>query len=917
MRPRNTYDCGDVGCPDPETLELLFGGGLTTEQRASIADHAATCRDCRDLIDALIESSVPRVTVGSMGVPAAAEVFGLGHGARVDRYVIEKRIGQGGMGVVYAARDPELGRGIAIKMLRAGAPAERLRREAQALARLSHPNVVAVHDVGEHEGKTFIAMALVDGDNLRRWLDTPRSADDIMRVLLAAGRGIAAAHAAGMIHRDLKPDNIFVARDGEVLVGDFGLARETVSGDPTAVGLMDSESDLTVTGTILGTPAYMAPEQMSGDATEASDQFSFCVTAWEALYGARPFPGRAVADLRAQIAAGELGVPSDDRGVPSRVTAALRRGLAPEPGARFPSMTVLLRELAPRRRRWPWFAAGIAALGAVAVVAALGLRHQGASCDTGHLLDGVWPQPTSLSPRTVAALDTYAAHWLAMRNELCVTRDELGAVVADARLACLEQRRGELGVVVATFGRSIDGASSRRAVDTLRPIEDCVHAVLGQPQRPDLAIKIAKLEADYAANRRATVDAVRALVGEADQAGADEPLVAALVLEATYERDAQRLDKAEILLRRALTVAERSRDDLGRVHVSVALADVLVRLRRLLDAHNVLDQAAAILARVGPSREHELELSLARVAVLAEEGDHRAAAQLVREYVSVREQQANLTEIAAGYLLLGRELAASGDASGAAAAYRKLAAAEQEVSNEPGPTAVALGAQAMAAQTAGDFDRAIELDERALAYVRSVPHGDADEVYALSALVGSYNMAGAWSRMREAAEAQLALMPDTVENRGLRADATENIGFARFYSTGPATAIESLRKAIELENQIGSDDTNAQILLATALVDTGKYREARVMLEKQLPVLATADPPRPWRHGTAAYSLARALWEDGDEHDRGRARALAADADNDLVVGIDELSKFPAAAASVRIITDRLAALRAWRQRHP
>ena len=282
-----------VACPDAETLAALVDDALPVAARAAVANHAAECEACHALLSALW------ATAASPTAPAARQEERRA-GDRVDRYVIEARLGAGGMGVVYAAHDPELGRKVAIKLVRAGADDERLRREAQALARLAHPNVVAVHDVGTCDGQVFIAMALVEGQNLRRWLATPRPVDAILRHLVAAGRGLAAAHAAGLIHRDLKPDNIFVSATGETLVGDFGLARDAAApaaDDAPLTAPPLASPDLTLTGTVLGTPAYMAPEQATGAATRASDQFSFCVTAWEALHGARPFAGRGMAEI--------------------------------------------------------------------------------------------------------------------------------------------------------------------------------------------------------------------------------------------------------------------------------------------------------------------------------------------------------------------------------------------------------------------------------------------------------------------------------------------------------------------------------------------------------------------------------------------------------------------------------------------
>ena len=320
-----------VDCPDADTFSRLVADRLEADLRAGLVDHAASCEACHQLLGALLGITLAEAPGPSLAGPD-----------QVDRYVIERRIGAGGMGVVYQARDPELARSVAIKLLRGGGPAARLKREAQALARLSHPNVVAVHDVGEYDGGTFIAMALVDGETLRTWCARPHPTDEILRVIRDAGRGIAAAHAAGLIHRDLKPDNIFIARDGTVQVGDFGLARDAGEvGDGGGARSADDLVAMTQTGALVGTPAYMAPEHTAGEPTTASDQFSLCVTAWEALYGTRPFTATTFGALQKQIAAGAIATPPEARRVPARVRAALVRGLQAEPAARFSSIAAL------------------------------------------------------------------------------------------------------------------------------------------------------------------------------------------------------------------------------------------------------------------------------------------------------------------------------------------------------------------------------------------------------------------------------------------------------------------------------------------------------------------------------------------------------------------------------------------------
>ena len=289
-------------------------------------------------------------------------------GDRVGRYVVRSKLGRGGMGVVWGAYDPVLGRRVALKLVRQhdAEPVEanvdeRLRREAQALARLSHPNVVSLYDVGSCEHGDYLAMELVPGVDLEQWLHKgTRTWKQILEVFLLAGKGLAAAHTAGLIHRDFKPANVIVGPQGHVTVVDFGLARsaelDTTIGselhDPDAplqdrrasadaIALLSTR--LTGTNMIVGTRGYMAPEQLLGlSVGPRADQFSFCVALFEAFYGARPYPGSNAVETATSFARGELVEPGDRRGVPKAVHEVLLRGLKIEPDDRYPSMDALL-----------------------------------------------------------------------------------------------------------------------------------------------------------------------------------------------------------------------------------------------------------------------------------------------------------------------------------------------------------------------------------------------------------------------------------------------------------------------------------------------------------------------------------------------------------------------------------------------
>ena len=448
------------------------------------------------------EGEEETTTGPGLDVGGSVESAGLDRGSLIGRYVVLSRLGSGGMGVVLAAYDPDLDRKIALKLLKPMASDEgrarsRLLREAQALARLSHPHVVAVHDVGMHAGQVFIAMEFVAGQTLAAWMKgapdgRPRPWREVVSIFKAAGLGLAAAHAVGMVHRDFKPGNVMVDEGGRIRVMDFGLAR--TEEEPTPVtselaGLKVGEpqgvvSPLTQTGAVLGTPAYMSSEQMWGDPTTAkSDQFSYCVALYEALYGERPFAGKTLVQLATAVKQGDFRDPPAGVDVPAWLAKIVRRGLAREPDDRFPSMEALLAALdAGEARRVRGRRVGVV-LGLAAVVAGgwgyQRVEHSGrvAACTKqGDVIDELWNPGSrealragilatgvSNAPVTVEKLmpwmDQQAEAWREHATEACM-RAEVDETWDQARYErakwCLEDRRLELSTAVEELARADD-----------------------------------------------------------------------------------------------------------------------------------------------------------------------------------------------------------------------------------------------------------------------------------------------------------------------------------------------------------------------------------------------------------------------------------------------------------------------------
>jgi len=456
------------------------------------------------------------------GAPPSAPTSGgyFATGTRFGRYVIERELGAGGMGIVYAAFDQELERKVAIKLLRAGRSDDarrRLLREARAMARLAHPNIVSVFDVGTIEGRDYVAMELIDGTNLAEWLRAEKRAPkDVLAHFLAAGAGLAAAHDAGVVHRDFKPHNVLVGKNGRVAVTDFGLAREVSEIEDVAeLSAMPATpsplSGLTVPGTIMGTPAYMAPEQWDGgEVSPATDQFAFCVALWEGLAGRRPFAGDTDEELRNAVHVGRTAAGD----IPIRkVRAALVRGLTPEPAKRWPSLAALLAAITPRRK--PWIAlAGV--VGVVIVAIAFGGRSTPAATCTPPARDpaAVWGLPEQIVIRAASAdaaakIDDAIAAWQRTRATACTTEPE----VRPARLLCLDKvlaridalrRTREYDLHMSSWGLV---AQSFPAEVCLQPDPPRMPAAYAEPAVIALAMRSgAKLGPEAVARMKAAAD---------------------------------------------------------------------------------------------------------------------------------------------------------------------------------------------------------------------------------------------------------------------------------------------------------------------------------------------------------------------------------------------------------------------------
>jgi tetratricopeptide (TPR) repeat protein len=439
----------------------------------------------------------------------------VGPGQLFGRYLIVDRVGAGGVGEVYAAYDPVLDRRIALKVLRsqggetATADTHRhasLVREAKALASLSHPNVVTVHDVGQEDERTFIAMELVEGRDLAHWCrERPdRPWRETLEMFVHAGRGLAAAHAKNILHRDFKPANVLVGQDGWVRVSDFGLARLVSPEDPQTLDTQELDREtldtsVSVGGRMVGTPYYMAPEQIDGETTVRSDVYAFCLALHDALYGVRAFEAATLMELAVLKSKGPPQAPSDTRGVPTSVKAAVERGLQPSPGDRWDSMSALLEVLEHAMRpgtraAWPWLL-GAGAIGAVAF--ATSTEPDAACTGSDAALEAVWNEARSeavvqgvlasqsslakaAAERLVPSLDAHGDAWASAHISVCeaTQRGEQSDSLLDMRMQCLQRQLLDFDAALDVF-EAADPTVVERAsqvVDALPRASRCVSA---------------------------------------------------------------------------------------------------------------------------------------------------------------------------------------------------------------------------------------------------------------------------------------------------------------------------------------------------------------------------------------------------------------------------------------------------------
>ena len=556
----------------------------------------------------------------------------------IGRYLILDELGRGAMGVVFAAYDPQLDRKVALKLIQ-GAPnstiaGERLLREAQAMARLQHPNVIAVHDAGVHLGDVYVAMELFDGVTLAKWMREKHGWRETCELFLSAAAGLSAAHQAGLVHRDFKPANVMVGPRGEVKVLDFGLARVEHRPHAELESSQPNDMRLTQTGKVMGTPAYMAPEQWEGaELNAAADQFAFCVALFEALYGQRPFDGDRTETLMASVLRGKPREP--ERGdVPRGIHAVVLRGLAPAKADRFASMDALAaalrRELVGRGRKGIWAAVAVVGIGVAAVY-----YGQAEPCPSAReRLDGVWDDAVAGGIRDAfAAIDTalageaaervdaslarYAEGWVEANREACEATRVLGRQseeVLSRRVACLERHRTALETVTSML-QGIDAGTVPRAdriVSALEPHARCLAIdalASGRGSAEQEALVLSAIDEAWLKSAAGDLEGAIALAegAAADADGSPWLRSWATLAHAKMVSEAGRPTEATPLFEAALTAALET-DDAGlQANVMASLA-YGVAVETPQAAVKWIDRAKAVRSRLPPNPNEEAAL---------------------------------------------------------------------------------------------------------------------------------------------------------------------------------------------------------------------------------------------------------------------------------------------------------------------
>ncbi len=857
-------------------------------------------------------------------------------GDRFAGFQVRGILGRGAMGVVYETWDPTLERAVALKLLRSPSrrAAERLLREARALARLDHPGVVRIWAADVHRGAVYIAMELIEGQNLREWMKTQRPWPEVLTVMIGAGRGLAAAHAAGVIHRDFKPENVLVGADGQARVLDFGIARvssahpdhfsltndgfatrdgeatcaaEPLSGSFAGLPIDGGGEQLTEVGSLIGTLLYMSPEQHERlRADERSDQFAFCTTLFEAVYGRHPFPAKTVEQLAMRVCEGQISFPDDHAKVPRWLEKVIVRGLSPDREDRFPTMEALIDALErhPSRRRRRNSVLTVAAVAVVAVTLGVMIPRSeppDPCVDVGEEIDEVLgheararisarfaaldqPWAVEMGERVDTALGQWTGRWVEARIDVCQARHEHREATSldRQREACLAEQLAQvdaLGEVLTEAGnRTLTNAEHMLAA--LPDPSLCVGEdppigraqVDGQEQLVQELTELVWLslaeEGDSQTRKRAErlVEQVRALPIGPEQGSL---LADALIVLAHTQIVDGDLALAEAALHEAARTAERIEADGIRARAIVDLGWTLANSPgRADDAVVVLDDAAALLERTGnPRFERERQQQALGEALLASGEHQRARAVFEALLVEIGDAGNKYIPHATTLLGLSRVAAAEGKHERALEfAEQALAVIERKVGGSHPLLAAPLTNIGQAHVGLGNHAAAREALERSIALRRAQLDGESTAgnrsrlAEVLIDLANLDSMSGNSERAADGYREALALVPEhDYSNRAL---VLFNLGVDHQIAGRSEQALANYQEALRLAERVHPMDSpqvvGARLGVGSMLVALGRAAEARGPLERCLADWPPSMEDTP-DEGELRFGLARAL----------------------------------------------------------
>jgi len=865
-------------------------------------------------------------------------------GTALDQFVVLEELGAGGMGVVLAAYDPNLDRKVAIKVLRSdrGAAARgpvasaRLLREAQALAKLSHPNVITIYEVASRGGRVALVMEYIDGPTLTEWLaDGDSDWREVVSAFWQAGSGLAAAHAAGLVHRDFKPDNVLVGKQGRVRVTDFGLvssAAASADGPPDTdattrpiPSAADSSSTLTCEGALVGTVAYMAPEQFKRLPADAkADQFSFCVALYEGLYGERPFEGESYAELRDAVRDERVKDPPSGRDVPGWVRELVLRGLRADPAKRHSSMDALLDALErdPRQRRVR-IAVGATVVGLAAITVFALTRMGGPSpvavcAGAADLPGGVWDSEVRERVRTSfaetkrphsaetlalveAEMDRRVAAWTAARVEVCEAthvRGEQSDQLMDLRIHCLDRRLGELRALTALFGEKPDPKLVDKAMTALSrttPLAVCddAEALLAEtplPEEPNARARVAELRTrldqvlalQRAGRYQEGIEQATALATESDTI--DYPPVRAETLHLLAALMARASDPK--LAEKALYEALQASAD-ARKHRLVA--DAWIELLLLVGSRQgqheralaLRPTAQAAVAQAGGQEGHRARLASSLGLVLAAKGDQAAAREQHELALAIQERLlgSDHPRVAMSLGNLANALAEQGMYAEARQHYeRALTIQERSLGAHHPETGFTLNNLGNVVAYQGDNLAAVQYFERTLAiWEKALAPNHPLVATCLNNLGTSHSDLGNVKEARTSYQRALEMLIATFgSGHPAVATLTGNLGELVAKGGDYAGALELCSRSLAIyEKTLGGkhpDTAHALTCVGEAQLGSKAPRAALAPLRRAL-ALRESQAGDAAEIARTRFALARALWETGG--DRRRAVALA------------------------------------------